>query len=175
MEMIQSSIQEDCKYLFCFGFPTRNGSGLHRFGQTGFVASGERWGDCPEHVYGPKKTPYNRFVRWAERDIWEDIFSALAGAEDAPDRLFIDSNCIKVHRTAGGAKRGGLANGIGQTRGGRNTRLHAICDIRGRPCILLLARGNAHDMRVAKHCIAAKPPSVELVGDKRYQSHDLPA
>ena len=48
-----------------------------------------------------KKTLYNRFVRWAERGIWERIFSALAGGEDAPDRLFIDSTCIKVHRCAG--------------------------------------------------------------------------
>jgi len=66
---------------------------------------GGRWADCAG-VYGPKKTLYNRFVRWAERGIWEDIFSALAGAEDAPDRLFIDSTCIKVHRCAGGGKGG---------------------------------------------------------------------
>lgn len=66
---------------------------------------GGRWADCAD-VYGPKKTLYNRFVRWAERGIWEDIFSTLAGAEDAPDRLFIDSSCIKVHRCAGGAKGG---------------------------------------------------------------------
>lgn len=45
--------------------------------------------------------------RWAERVVWEDIFSALAGAEDLPDRVFIDSTCIKVHRCAGGGK-GGL-------------------------------------------------------------------
>jgi len=70
------------------------------------LKGGGRWGDCPQEVYGPKKTLYNRFVRWAERGIWEGIFSALAGAEDAPDRLFIDSSCIKVHRTAGGAKGG---------------------------------------------------------------------
>lgn len=70
------------------------------------LQSGGRWGDCPEQVYGPKKTLYNRFVRWAERGIWEGIFAALAGAEDAPDRLFIDSSCIKAHRTAGGAKGG---------------------------------------------------------------------
>ena len=57
------------------------------------LQSGGRWGDCPP-VYGPKKTLYNRFVRWAERGIWENIFSALAGAEDVPDRLFIDSTCI---------------------------------------------------------------------------------
>ena len=67
------------------------------------LQSGGRWGDCPP-VYSPKKTLYNRFVRWAERGIWDGIFSALAGADGVPDRLFIDSTCIKVHRTAGGAK-----------------------------------------------------------------------
>jgi transposase len=70
------------------------------------LQSGGRWGDCPEHVYGPKKTLYNRFVRWAERGVWEGIFESLAGAEGVPDRLFIDSSSIKVHRTAGGAKGG---------------------------------------------------------------------
>ena len=67
---------------------------------------GGRWADCPREIYGPKKTLYNRFVRWAERGIWEGIFSALAGGDDAPDRLFIDSSCIKVHRCAGGGKGG---------------------------------------------------------------------
>jgi mannitol 2-dehydrogenase len=70
------------------------------------LKSGGRWADCPREVYGPKKTLYNRFVRWAERGIWEGIFAALAGSEDEPDRLFIDSTCIKVHRTAGGGKGG---------------------------------------------------------------------
>jgi mannitol 2-dehydrogenase len=66
---------------------------------------GGRWADCAD-VYGPKKTLYNRFVRWAERGVWERIFSALANTEEA-DRLFIDSSCIKAHRCAGGAKGGG--------------------------------------------------------------------
>ena len=66
---------------------------------------GGRWADCAD-VYGPKKTLYNRFVRWSERGIWERIFSALAGGAGAPDRLFIDSSCIKVHRCAGGGKGG---------------------------------------------------------------------
>jgi transposase len=29
------------------------------------LKSGGRWGDCPEQVYGPNKTLYNRFRRWA--------------------------------------------------------------------------------------------------------------
>jgi len=69
------------------------------------LKSGGRWGDAPSE-YGPKKTLYNRFVRWAERGIWQDIFAALAGAEGAPDRLMIDSSSIKVHRCARGEKGG---------------------------------------------------------------------
>ena len=124
------------------------------------LRSGRRWVDCAD-VYGPKKTLYNRFVRWSERG----IFSALAGAADAPNRLFIDSSCIKVHRCAGGAKGGALAHGIGRTKGGRNTKLHAVCDAKGRPCVLLLTPENVHDCKVATLCIEAMPPYAELVAD----------
>jgi len=31
---------------------------------------------------GPKKTLYNRFVRWSERGIWEGIFGALEKIAD---------------------------------------------------------------------------------------------
>lgn len=70
------------------------------------LKSGGRWGDCPEHVYGPKKTLYNRFRRWADKGVRERIFSDLVGVEGVPEKLFIDSSCIKVHRTAGGPKGG---------------------------------------------------------------------
>jgi transposase len=39
----------------------------------------------------------------------------------------------------------------------------------------MITPGNVHDMRVAKQCIAAMPPSAELVGDKGYCSNDLRA
>ena len=70
------------------------------------LKSGGRWGDCRQHVYEPKKTLYNRFRRWAERGVWERIFAQLAGVEGRPAKFFIDSSCIKVHRTAGDAKGG---------------------------------------------------------------------
>lgn len=69
------------------------------------LKSGCRWSDCPE-AYGPHKTIYNRFVRWARRGIWEGIFATLAGAEGIPDTLMIDSTIVKAHRCSGGAKGG---------------------------------------------------------------------
>src|SRR5690349_21660481 len=41
------------------------------------LKSGCRWCDCPPE-YGPPTTIYNRFVRWARRGIWENLFRELA-------------------------------------------------------------------------------------------------
>ena len=69
------------------------------------LRSGCPWSHCPRD-YGPAKTMYNRFVRWARRGIWKDIFAALAGREGHPDRLLIDSTIVRAHRSAAGGKGG---------------------------------------------------------------------
>ncbi|MCB2089387.1 MAG: IS5 family transposase [Sphingomonadaceae bacterium] len=66
-----------------------------------------------------------------------------------------------------------MAHGIGITKGGRNTKLHAICDEKGRPHVLLLTPGNTHDAKVAVVAINAVPPSEYLVADKGYDSNAL--
>jgi transposase len=43
------------------------------------LKSGCRWCDCPPE-YGPPTTIYNRFVRWARRGIWENLFREFAGS-----------------------------------------------------------------------------------------------
>ena len=69
------------------------------------LKSGGRWADAPP-VYGPKKTLYNRFVRWAAKDVWTDIFHALASAGGPPAEVLIDSSAVKAHRCAAGGKGG---------------------------------------------------------------------
>jgi len=66
-----------------------------------------------------------------------------------------------------------LAHGIGRTNGGRNTKLHAICDSQGRPLALLLTPGNVHDCKPASCLIETLPPSAQLVADKAYDSLPL--
>ena len=63
------------------------------------LKSGGRWIDAPE-VYGPRKTLYNRFVRWAAKGVWVDIFHALATAGGPPAQVLIDSSAVKAHRCA---------------------------------------------------------------------------
>ena len=69
------------------------------------IKSGCRWCDCPPE-YGPSMTIYNRFVRWAERGVWERLFRELAARGRSTQIQMIDSTHVKAHRSASGAKRG---------------------------------------------------------------------
>jgi transposase len=47
------------------------------------LISGCRWKDAPT-AYGPRKTLYNRFQRWAAEGVWSGLFRALATAGGPP-------------------------------------------------------------------------------------------
>jgi len=72
------------------------------------LKSGCRWADAPP-VYGPRKTLYNRFVRWAAKGVWTDVFHVLAQAGGPPAAVLIDSSAVKAHRCAAGGKGGSAA------------------------------------------------------------------
>jgi transposase len=59
------------------------------------LKSGGRWVDAPR-LYGPHKTLYNRFVRWAAKGVWVDLFHALANAGGPPAQVLIDSSAVKA-------------------------------------------------------------------------------
>ena len=69
------------------------------------LKTGCRWCDLPPE-YGPHTTVYNRFVRWARRGVWEDLFHALAARGRSTDTQMIDSTHVKAHRSASGGKGG---------------------------------------------------------------------
>jgi len=63
------------------------------------IRNGLRWKDAPS-AYGPHKTLYNRFRRWAEKGVFQRIFAALAAERANDGTLIIDATHIKAHRTA---------------------------------------------------------------------------
>ena len=72
------------------------------------IKSGCRWCDCPSE-FGPPTTIYNRFVRWAQRGVWERLFRELAARGRSTETQMIDATHVKAHRSASGAKRGNRA------------------------------------------------------------------
>ena len=76
------------------------------------LKSGCRWCDCPPE-YGPSTTIYNRFTRWAQRGVWENLFRELAVRGRSTDIQMIDSTHIKAHRSASGGKGGSKNRPLG--------------------------------------------------------------
>ena len=69
------------------------------------LKSGCRWRDCPPE-YGPPTTIYNRFVRWARRGVWENLFRELAGNGRSTDTQMIELDAYQSAPLGSGRKRG---------------------------------------------------------------------
>lgn len=72
-----------------------------------------------------------------------------------------------------GRKRGEQKQAVGRSRGGRNTKIHALADAKGRLIAILLTGGEAHDCPVAERLIARVEAADRMLGDRAYDSADL--
>src|ERR1700745_407771 len=70
-------------------------------------------------------------------------------------------------------KRGEQKQAVGRSRGGRNTKIHALADAKGRLIAILLTGGEAHDCPVAARLIRRVKASKRMLGDKAYDSAEL--
>ncbi len=86
------------------------------------LKSGGRWTDAPRDLYGPKKTLYNRFVRWAAKGIWVGLFETLARVGGPPAQVLIDSTAVKAHRCGAGGKGGSIARPLAARGAGARSR-----------------------------------------------------
>ena len=59
---------------------------------------------------------------------------------------------------------------IGRTKGGMNTKLHAICDSQGRPLNLFVTAGQVSDYIGARALVSSLPNVDWLLGDRRYDA-----
>src|SRR5688572_32584457 len=73
----------------------------------------------------------------------------------------------------GGRKRGEKKQAVGRSRGGRNTKIHALADAKGRLIAILLTGGEAHDCPVATRLVNRVEPAQRMLGDKAYDSTEL--
>jgi transposase len=70
-------------------------------------------------------------------------------------------------------KRGEKKQAVGRSRGGRNTKIHALADAKGRLIAILLTGGQAHDCPAAERLIRRVKKPKRMLGDKAYDSAKL--
>lgn len=123
-----------------WGRKRRNDDRLVISGIIHVLQSGCRWKDVSE--YGCYTTLYNRYNRWSARGIWQYLFREIVDTlSDETDIAALDSTHAKSSPLCRRRKGGAVAQAIGISRGGRNTKVHAISDTKCRPVALYLTPG----------------------------------
>lgn len=70
-----------------------------------------------------------------------------------------------IHKGGPGDQRGRL---IGRTKGGMNTKLHAVTDAKGRPLRFFMTAGQVSDYTGAAALLGSLPAAERLIADRGY-------
>ncbi|GGB70917.1 DDE transposase [Deinococcus soli (ex Cha et al. 2016)] len=122
------------------------------------IRLGTPWRDIPAQ-YGAWRTCHDRLVRWERDGTWLRILQTLQAMADQQGQIdwhgaAVDSTHIRAHRSATGAR---IQNAktdapppipgewLGQSRGGRTTKIHLCVDGQARPLSIVLSAGQASD------------------------------
>ncbi len=119
-------------------------------------------------IFAPHTTIYTRWKQWCEEGLWGRILQSLS--QGAKGQLWsIDSTSTKVHKHAMGGCGSPENQAVGRSRGGANTKIHALVDTRGRPLRLILSAGQRNDILAAPDLVAGQTRRT-ILADKAYDS-----
>lgn len=131
--------------------------------------TGAAWRDLPERR-GKWNVVYQRYAYWCGKGHFERLLQEV----QPPDlqEMMVDSTRCKAHQASAGARKTSGTQAIGITRGGLNTKIHAVCDALGNPLRFVLTPGQRHDSKPVPELLdglAAKA----LLADKAYDSDKI--
>ncbi len=120
-------------------------------------------------------TVYAHFRRWTKAGILAELSQMLPWESAQVGRVgAMDSTHVKVHRSGGNPAGGQAAQAIGTSRGGLNTKLHAIVADNGEPLAMSLTGGSNHDNPQAQGLIQAMGTEAgvgTLIADRAYDAN----
>ncbi|MBA3904315.1 MAG: IS5/IS1182 family transposase [Rhodocyclaceae bacterium] len=134
------------------------------------LRTGLPWRDVPAH-FGVWGTIYTRFRRWCATGLFARMLSVLSRRGRGALR-HLDCSHIKLHQHGTNPAGGQLAQAMGRTKGGLNTKLAAIVDRHGRALAVALAPGPRHDL-LAVEPVLARARRGLVVADKGFDADNF--
>ena len=115
---------------------------------------------------------YQYFRRWCQRGTLQKVLTQF-GPVLAPGWHFVDSTHVKVHADGSNPAGGQASQAMGRTKGGLNTKIHAVVNARSQAVVVALSGGNQADISLAAELTDCLPEGSTLIGDKGYDSSTL--
>lgn len=138
------------------------------------LVTGSVWNQLPER-FGKWNSVYRFHLRWAKRGIFAGLLerTAAEAQEAEPDEFkALDATHLKAHQDACRYPGDPADRALGKTKGGRNSKLNACVNGKGKALRITLAPGNRHDILFAEEVLGDVKGKIVL-GDKGYDSDEL--
>ena len=99
--------------------------------------------------------------------VFARIMEGLAAEGTDRKTIMIGATYLKAHRTASSLRlKGGRGGPIGRTKGGMNTKPHAVTDSNGRPIRFFITAVQVRGYTGARALANSLPPADRLLGDR---------
>jgi transposase len=135
------------------------------------LRTGAPWRDLPT-VFGKWSSVYRRFRCWAVAGRWEVLRRLLRSSPTHNPAWLLDSTIVKAHPHSAGAlqEQGGQwTEGLGRSRGGFTTKVHALVTASGELIRFLVTGGQVNDVTQAIVLVGVGGGS-SLAADRAYDS-----
>ena len=99
---------------------------------------------------------YQYFRRWCLRGTLQKVLTQF-GPELVPGWHFVDSTHVKVHADGSNPAGGQALQAMGRTKGGLNTKIHALVNVRAQALVIALSAGNDADISLAEELTECLP------------------
>ncbi len=128
--------------------------------------TGAQWRELPFR-YGCWNSVFKRFNAWSKKNIWGKLLDYCIQDPDL-EYISIDATIVRAHACAAGYGKQ-EHEGLGRSKGGFTTKIHAKVDALGNPLKLTFTPGQSHDVTQAETLVEETYGSYVL-GDKGYDS-----
>jgi len=132
------------------------------------------WIELPA-IYGKWNSVYRMHLRWAKRGLWTRILRVLAEGGRNGALLSMDASFLKAHQDACRFRGKAENQGLGKTKGGRNSKINVVVNGKGKCLDFLLVPGNENDIISASRLLGDELKESVVLADKGYQSAQLAA
>ena len=133
------------------------------------LRTGAPWRDLPTE-FGSHSTVFNKFNRWSNYCLWQEIFKQIQGEID-DEWNFIDSTIVKAHQHSTGYP-SNESEQIGKSVAGNSTKIHMLSDAHGNPVNFILTEGQLHDSKIAGELINISSGE-NIIADRAYSSLEI--
>ena len=135
------------------------------------MRTGAQWREVPAY-YGKWRSVHKRFEAWSNKGLWSQILEHFTQDYDG-ESVMIDATIVRAHPCAAGYEKGqNDREGLGRSKGGFTTKIHAVVDALGQALKFSLTPGQRHDITQASSLLQGFE-NANIIADKGYDSNVL--